>query len=257
MAGGRTLHRALAGARVTADFRVPQLATTELAGTVVESASRGKHLLTRFDTGDTLHTHLKMEGSWHLYRPGEHWRRPAHEARRGAHRRGVDRRRVRARRRRAGRTDAEDTVVGHLGPDLLGPDWDPGRGGPPAAADPGRPSPTRCSTSATWPASATCTRTSSASSPACTPAPRSRRRPTCPRLVDRAHRMLLAQPRPRRAGHHRRPAPRPAALGLPARPPALPPLRHPDPGRPAGPRGTRSVRAYWCPRASRRSGHPQ
>ena len=77
----KTLHKALADARVTTDFRVPQLATTELTGTVTESASRGKHLLTRFDTGDTLHTHLKMEGSWHLYRPGEGWRRPAHEAR--------------------------------------------------------------------------------------------------------------------------------------------------------------------------------
>ncbi|HMD10775.1 MAG TPA: DNA-formamidopyrimidine glycosylase family protein, partial [Marmoricola sp.] len=61
----KTLHKALAGTRVTTDFRVPQLATTELVGTVTESASRGKHLLTRFDTGDTLHTHLKMEGSWH------------------------------------------------------------------------------------------------------------------------------------------------------------------------------------------------
>ena len=134
----KTLHKALAGARVTTDFRVPQLATTELVGTVTESASRGKHLLTRFDTGDTLHTHLKMEGSWHLYRPGEGWRRPAHEARvvltgeewtAVGFALGVV---------ELVRTDAEDTVVGHLGPDLLGPDWDPAEAVRRLASDPSR-----------------------------------------------------------------------------------------------------------------------
>ena len=133
-----TLHKALAGARVTTDFRVPQLATTELVGTVTESASRGKHLLTRFDTGDTLHTHLKMEGSWHLYRPGEGWRRAAHEARvvltgeewtAVGFALGVV---------ELVRTDAEDTVVGHLGPDLLGPDWDPAEAVRRLASDPSR-----------------------------------------------------------------------------------------------------------------------
>jgi len=119
------LHQALSGHVLTeTDFRVPALATLDLAGeTVDETVSRGKHLLTRI--GDrTLHTHLKMEGSWHLYRPGTAWRRPAHEARVVLRTEGwtavgfalgiVE---VVAR-------DAEDTVVGHLGPDLLGPDWD-------------------------------------------------------------------------------------------------------------------------------------
>ena len=79
----RNLDRALTGRRIKADFRVPSLATTVLEGEVVETVSRGKHLLTRVDSGDTLHTHLKMEGSWHLYRPGERWRRERHEAREG------------------------------------------------------------------------------------------------------------------------------------------------------------------------------
>jgi endonuclease-8 len=37
--------------------------------------AQGKHLLIGFDTGATLHTHLRMSGSWHRYRPGERWRR--------------------------------------------------------------------------------------------------------------------------------------------------------------------------------------
>lgn len=122
----RHLDRALRGRELTAtDFRVPALATVNLTGEVVrETVSRGKHLLTRIGDDHTLHTHLKMEGSWHLYRPTTPWRRPAHEA------------------RVVLTTDewvgvgfglgivallprsAEDDAVGHLGPDLLGPDWD-------------------------------------------------------------------------------------------------------------------------------------
>jgi len=37
--------------------------------------AQGKHLLIGFDSGLTLHTHLRMNGSWHRYRPGERWRR--------------------------------------------------------------------------------------------------------------------------------------------------------------------------------------
>ena len=131
------LHQALTGALVTARLPGAPLATSDLAGTVTESASRGKHLLTRFDNGDTLHTHLKMEGTWHVYRPGQGWRRPAHEARvvltgddwrRSASLGVVD----------LVRTTAEDTVVGHLGPDLLGPDWDADDAVRRLAADPAR-----------------------------------------------------------------------------------------------------------------------
>src|SRR3954463_7217147 len=120
------LDRALTGSVLTrTDFRVPAHATLDLSGQVVEgTVPRGKHLLTRIGSDRTLHTHLKMEGAWHLYKPGTPWRRPAHEA------------------RVVLRTDewtavgfalgvvevldreAEPEAVGHLGPDLLGEDWD-------------------------------------------------------------------------------------------------------------------------------------
>ena len=120
------LDRALTGSTLThTDFRVPAHATLDLSGRMVEGTiARGKHLLTRIGTEHTLHTHLKMEGAWHLYQPETHWRRPAHEAR------VVLRTQTRV---AVGfalgvvevvSRDAEADVVGHLGPDLLGPDWD-------------------------------------------------------------------------------------------------------------------------------------
>jgi endonuclease VIII len=123
----RHLDQALTGHVLTlTDFRVPEHATLDLAGRpVVGTVARGKHLLTRIGDDHTLHTHLKMEGAWHLYRPGTRWRRPTHEARVVLETEpwsavgfalGV----VEV----VPRGD-EDQVVGHLGPDLLGPDWDP------------------------------------------------------------------------------------------------------------------------------------
>lgn len=121
----RSLDKALSGeALLRSDLRVPSLATVDVTGEVVHATvSRGKHLLTRIGDNLTLHTHLKMEGAWHLYRPETRWRRPAHEARvlLGTPRwlavgftLGV----VELVER-----DREDEVVGHLGPDLLGDDW--------------------------------------------------------------------------------------------------------------------------------------
>src|SRR2546423_10574516 len=76
----RRLHEALAGRVLTrSDFRVPRLATADLSGDVVtETVSRGKHLLTRTKSGLTVHTHLKMDGSWRV--------RPAAERLRDSHR---------------------------------------------------------------------------------------------------------------------------------------------------------------------------
>ncbi len=82
-----TLHRALAG-RVVTRFEsvLPALTRVDydrpLAGRTIESVTaRGKHLLMTF-TGDLLlHTHMRMNGAWHVYRPGERWRRPAREMR--------------------------------------------------------------------------------------------------------------------------------------------------------------------------------
>lgn len=77
----RTLHRALAGQTVTRFQSVfPRLTrvddTTPLAGRTIERVdSRGKHLLIRFSGDLVLRTHMRMHGSWHIYRPGERWRR--------------------------------------------------------------------------------------------------------------------------------------------------------------------------------------
>lgn len=129
----RMLDRTLSGQVLSqTDFRVPQLATTDLSGgTVTSTVSRGKHLLTRIrvDEGEargewSLHTHLKMEGAWRTYTPGERWRRPSHQARVV-----LETPTVQAVGFSLGVVElvpgsAESGIVSHLGPDLLGPDWD-------------------------------------------------------------------------------------------------------------------------------------
>jgi endonuclease-8 len=121
------LNEALKGHTLTrTDFRVPAIATVDLAGRqVLDIVARGKHLLFRIDGGTTLHTHFKMEGSWHLYKPGERWHGPGFQAR--AVIETADRVAVGF---RLGITElidtaAESEIIGHLGPDVLGPDWDP------------------------------------------------------------------------------------------------------------------------------------
>ena len=71
----RRLHEVLAGRRLSrGEFHVPALATTELTGVrVLEVRSRGKHQLFRFDDQMTLHTHLRMEGTWRIFRAGRRW----------------------------------------------------------------------------------------------------------------------------------------------------------------------------------------
>jgi formamidopyrimidine-DNA glycosylase len=120
------LRAALAGKTLRrTDFRVPRLATVDLAGRSVDAvAPRGKHLFLRLSGGLTLHTHFRMDGAWHLYRGGERWRGPAWQV------------------RAVLETDLwtavgfqlpvlellesarEAEVVAHLGPDPLAPDWD-------------------------------------------------------------------------------------------------------------------------------------
>ena len=81
------LDRALAGGVVTAFATgLAPLARvdddTPIAGRTIERAeSRGKHLLLRFSGGLTLRTHMRMRGSWHLYRHGEGWQRSPRAAR--------------------------------------------------------------------------------------------------------------------------------------------------------------------------------
>ena len=59
--------------------RVPDLSVL-IGASVTSVEALGKHLLIGFDNGLTLRTHLRMSGSWHRYRPGEPWRRPARQA---------------------------------------------------------------------------------------------------------------------------------------------------------------------------------
>ncbi|WP_223691931.1 DNA-formamidopyrimidine glycosylase family protein [Leifsonia poae] len=136
----RLLNDALAGRILTeTDFRVPAFATVDLAGQPVDEVlSRGKHLLARIGE-HTVHSHLKMEGSWELYTPGGPWRHPAFQARAVL---------------RTAQTvavgfqlgvlevlprDREQDAVGHLGPDLLGPDWDADEAVRRLAAHPAQP----------------------------------------------------------------------------------------------------------------------
>ncbi|MFE6891647.1 Fpg/Nei family DNA glycosylase [Streptomyces sp. NPDC057694] len=124
----KRLHTALAGQVLTrSDLRVPRFATADLTGrTVLDVTARGKHLLTRVEGGLTLHSHLRMDGSWKIYAPGERWRGgPAHQIRAIL---GNETRTAVGYRLpvlELLRTAEESKAVGHLGPDLLGPDWDP------------------------------------------------------------------------------------------------------------------------------------
>jgi endonuclease-8 len=83
----RTLHRALAGRTITRFESVfPRLtrvdADTPLAGRTIERVeAKGKHLLMWFSGDLVLRTHMRMHGSWHIYRPGERWQRPRHDMR--------------------------------------------------------------------------------------------------------------------------------------------------------------------------------
>ncbi len=135
----RRLHQAFAGATLQgADLRVPTLATRDLSGRItLEVVPRGKHLLHRVDGGLTLHSHLRMDGSWRVLArraanavgtspvdPGQHPATPPHT--------------VRAVLWSAGHlaigdslgmldliaTADEARLVGHLGPDLLDREFD-------------------------------------------------------------------------------------------------------------------------------------
>ena len=62
------------------DFRIAPLATASLTGECIDRIwPYGKHLFTDFDDRRTLHTHLRMDGTWRAYAPRERWTaRPAH-----------------------------------------------------------------------------------------------------------------------------------------------------------------------------------
>jgi len=136
---GRQLHDALAGrVLVRSDFRVPRYATTDLTGrTVTETVSSGKHLLTRIEGDITVHTHLKMDGSWRISAAAG---RPMRDHR-------IRLILANAQWQAVGvllgivqviRTSREDAAVGHLGPDLLSQEFDADEAVRRLRADPGR-----------------------------------------------------------------------------------------------------------------------
>jgi endonuclease VIII len=89
MPEGDTIHRTAAALRSAlidkkmVRFDAPRLiGITPRAGRTVEQVeSHGKHLEIGWDDGVILHTHMRMSGSWHLYRSGESWQRPHHQMR--------------------------------------------------------------------------------------------------------------------------------------------------------------------------------
>jgi endonuclease-8 len=133
------LREALAGKPLTrCDVRVPRHATVDLTGQHVdEVVSRGKHLFIRVGTA-SIHSHLKMDGSWKV--------NPVSKPSRAGHRiriileagdvqaAGIDLGVLEILDR-----DHDENAVAHLGPDLLGDDWDPQTAAANLAADPGRP----------------------------------------------------------------------------------------------------------------------
>ncbi len=128
----RTLHRALAGQVVTrfetalAHLAVVDENTPLVGQTVVDVSARGKHVLMRFSGGRILRTHMRMSGSWHVYRPGERWQRRATAARvvigtRAFEAVAFD---VPVAEFLASDDVARDEALRHLGPDLLGETFD-------------------------------------------------------------------------------------------------------------------------------------
>jgi endonuclease-8 len=134
-----TLRDALAGKALTrCDIRVPRYAAIDLTGqTVDDVTSRGKHLFIRVGEA-SIHSHLKMDGSWRVH--------PVTKPSRAGHRiriileagdvqaAGIDLGVLEVLKRHS-----DMDVVAHLGPDLLGDDWDPRTAAANLAADPGRP----------------------------------------------------------------------------------------------------------------------
>lgn len=133
------LREALVGKTLTrCDIRVPRFAAADLTGhTVDEVVSRGKHLFIRVGRA-SIHSHLKMDGSWLVSTRGrrvreDHRVRIILEADR-VQAAGIDLGQLEILDR-----ESDLTVVAHLGPDLLGPDWDSKVAAANLAGDPGRP----------------------------------------------------------------------------------------------------------------------
>ena len=131
------LRAALEGRTLTrCDVRVPKFATVDLTGSVVDEViSRGKHLFIRVADA-SIHSHLKMDGAWLI--GGQIRRVPPHKVRivletKETRAAGVDLGVLEILPR-----DRDMESVDHLGPDLLGDDWEPRTAAANLVADPDR-----------------------------------------------------------------------------------------------------------------------
>lgn len=128
----RTIHLALAGREVVRfETALAQLAVVDdqspLRGRVVERvAAVGKHLLMYFSGDLILRTHMRMRGSWHIYRPGERWQRPRRDMRIvvAADAYEAVAFNVPVAEFRTAATLQRDDAIQALGPDLLDPEVD-------------------------------------------------------------------------------------------------------------------------------------
>ena len=132
---------------LASDFRVPQHATADLSGRRVSAFdSYGKHMLTRFsplpgdDGGLTLHTHFEMDGAWQVVGAGKALPKDLDdEVRLVLRTDGPTAYALRMPVLELLRTADEDRVLGHLGPDVLGPTWDEDEAVRRLSRDPDRP----------------------------------------------------------------------------------------------------------------------
>lgn len=139
----RRLHQVFAGQPLSeAELRWGEASGACLVGArTIDVVSRGKHLLHRCEGGWTLHSHLRMDGSWRILPTKEAGprRRDAHTVRAVLATSSWTALGVRLGMLDLVRTSAEDSLVGHLGPDVLGPDWDAELALSHVLADPARP----------------------------------------------------------------------------------------------------------------------
>ena len=134
------LHQALAGRRLLGtDFRVPSFATSDLSGRTVDRVdARGKHPLMRTDADIAIHSHLKMEGEWQVHARGSRWRGPPHEVRAVLTTETTVAVGLRLGVVELLTASQETEALGHLGPDVLGGDWDADEAARRLTADPDR-----------------------------------------------------------------------------------------------------------------------
>lgn len=130
MPEGDTIHRAanrlrsvLAGERlIRLEIRHTPVRNPSMGAVITDVEAVGKHLLIEFADGHVLRSHMRMSGSWHVYRSDERWRKPAHLARAVIEVEGWTAVCFAAPVVELERTRESASRVAHLGPDLTNPD---------------------------------------------------------------------------------------------------------------------------------------